>query len=184
MDPHKPTVDRAIQQGNLNMVTSLLDSGETVSDESRAINNAARGGHKDVVVHLIDRGFECEVGSAFLIAARMGHTEVAGCLLGRLLQDSDRQQIGMFYEEAMLRTAEKGHLETVRLLIDTHNVNFVRLRVGSDGRAEWWFPLVKKAAEHAASNGHIGVATALVTTLPEASNRDYHLRRYSAEMAA
>ncbi|CAI7593470.1 unnamed protein product [Penicillium bialowiezense] len=110
------------KKGDLEAVMQRLNEGSNVnaSNESgdSALSLAALAGHQDVVLLLFAKG--AKVGamnhkreSALVQAAKHGRTEVLSILMSHEEPIDDSQ-----YEKALGAAAEKGHVETVRLLLE------------------------------------------------------------------
>jgi bla regulator protein BlaR1 len=145
-NPLDTALYQSAEQGRMNMVQTLLDSGANVnaviSGDGTPLIGAARAGHRDMVSYLLDRGADINLpsggdGNPLIMAAREGHTDVVRLLLDR---GADVNRIVPGDENALINASAEGQVEMVRLLIargaDVHQ----RIAVESSdrpGQREW-----------------------------------------------
>ena len=112
--------------------------------EMTPLMHAARGGHLDCVVSLMQRGADVRVASnggltAADCAADRGHTEVLLALLG------GGAAVDIKQSNSLVHAARNGHLECMRLLV----------QCGADARKTLSFTRGWTAAHLAANYGHV-----------------------------
>jgi len=122
--PHTSVMDRAIQGGSVEVVTFLLDHGVGVNEPINDVNGtslmeAARRGHKDIVVLLLNRGADVKAHSqdgidAMDDAADFGHADIVALLADH---GADANRGGLHDEMPLNEAARAGNLDTVKMLV-------------------------------------------------------------------
>ncbi|KAJ9202309.1 hypothetical protein DTO164E3_3238 [Paecilomyces variotii] len=117
----------AARRGNVTLVNKLLAKGARIDawGAYTALQIAAFWGHRAVVESLLDHGADVNAKRAILgtplqAALEGGHFDVAEVLLSRGAQ-VDKHWTGIYgshYGSCLQVFSERGHLETVRFLID------------------------------------------------------------------
>ncbi|KAJ9363475.1 hypothetical protein DTO280E4_2457 [Paecilomyces variotii] len=117
----------AARRGNVTLVNKLLAKGARIDawGAYTALQIAAFWGHRAVVESLLDHGADVNAKRAILgtplqAALEGGHFDVAEVLLSRGAQ-IDKHWTGIYgshYGSCLQVFSERGHLETVRFLID------------------------------------------------------------------
>lgn len=124
MDPQISRLLLAAEQGNLFMVTALLDKGIHVdsTDEEgvNALHSAAANGNENVVRLLLSRGASLEARNiygwtALMLASYYGHVMVCWILIQH---KSDICAEGELGSTALDCAARSGHVQIVALLIE------------------------------------------------------------------
>ena len=114
----------ACVQGNVNVVTAILDEGLDVdsadNDDVTALQIASANAHENLVRLLIMRGAALDKSNSYgwtplLHAARHGHTAIVSLLLQNQADKNARTKLGA---NAMMLAARGGHILTCRLLND------------------------------------------------------------------
>ncbi|KAJ9360367.1 hypothetical protein DTO027B9_1351 [Paecilomyces variotii] len=125
----------AARRGNVSLVNALLSKGADIDADSgcsyTALEIAAFWGHLAVVETLLDHGADINavrqaLGTPLQAALEGGHFDVAELLLSRGAEIDKNWTINWFprtnYGSCLQVFSERGHLETVRFLVD-HNAD-------------------------------------------------------------
>ncbi|KAK2164054.1 hypothetical protein LSH36_69g01014 [Paralvinella palmiformis] len=115
---------RACEEGNISIVTNVLDKGTDVNvtdvDDCTPLQVASANGQEHVVRLLLMRGAALDQANSFgwtplLLAARHGHVSVVELLLQNQADLNAKTKLGA---NAITLAARGGHLQTCKLLIE------------------------------------------------------------------
>ena len=119
------TLFSAAEQGNLQVLKTLIEKGEPVDIEDACqwtpLMKAALNGHILAAEALLEAGADLNAHdkggyTPLLLAASNNHSDIVGLLLGRGV-DINHQEQSMGWT-ALIWAAKQGHSDTVRLLLD------------------------------------------------------------------
>ncbi|XP_078367744.1 ankyrin repeat and SAM domain-containing protein 6-like isoform X2 [Oculina patagonica] len=129
MDPQTSRLLLSAEQGNLSMVSALLDKNIHVdsTDEEgvNALHTAASNGNEKVVSLLLSKGASLEARTiygwtALMLAAYYGHFMVCWILIQHKADILARNELG---STALDCAARSGHVQIAALLIESSQVN-------------------------------------------------------------